>query len=63
MTLLYFEINYKVLSPNLSLVGKSKELRGLVPIFKPDASPEVPHTHDFQKKLCVFMRKYLCAYM
>ena len=38
-------------------MGKSKELRGLVPIFfKPDASPEVPPTHEFQKNyvhLCV----------
>ena len=34
-------------------MGKSKELRGLVSIFKPDASPEVPPTHEFQKELCV----------
>ena len=63
MTLLIFEINYKVLSLNLSLVGKSKELRGLVSIFKPDASSEVPPTHEFQKELCAFMCKCLCAYV
>ena len=64
MTLLIFEINDKVLSPNLSLVRKSKELRGLVPFFlKPDASSEVPPTHEFQKELCAFICKCLCAYV